>query len=202
MRAYTASVWRYTSPSVKVDNAWKELASAFVRVDGVWKRSWARGEDNIVTTNIGDLIGDASAWTFTPDVGWYKDDREWHVPIYSSLPPETLARVRKVSATFNAWSNVPVGCIGENMMTLVTNLGAIAMGATDAWDAPASGMTVYPANNTGYNVVGEYHGKISYTLQDGEVLRRIIFRSSGFSDNGVAYPISKRGMTDFNLELI
>lgn len=202
MRPKVSGIFKYSSPSVKVSGVWRNIDKVFVNVAGVWKTSYSRGVDNIVTNAIGDVVASTSGWVYDTTRGWYKNDYNWAANMPVKFSAETLSRIRKVTAEFTSYNSNPAGSIGVSLIAITTNLGVTYLGTYDGNTDSAVGQVVYPGDSPYYQTTGNIINQtFTYTLKSGEVISSMALQSSGYN-NGTAYPYGLRGMKNFKFELV
>lgn len=199
MKARTGGNWRFVKPSVNVANTWKSVASAYVNVQGVWR---PEAREVMATDQLSDIINDTSGWTYSSTVGWYKNDYKWDSTTPSKFSAETLARIRKVSAKFVGYYDVPAGSLGLSLINIVTNLGTVSLGTRDSHDDPAVGQYIQGGDVADYRAAENINRVLTYTLKANETVSAITIVSAGFNDANKSYPFSTRGITNFTFELL
>lgn len=201
MKLKMAERWVDGRLKARLPTGWIDPERLLVKQAGIWERLGFQGRRLI--TDLPSILETPGGWVFHETLGWRKDTYSgWARSWTTLLDPEELRDVRSVEMTFSSYYNTPAYCMGATGIDLRLDDGTTkSMGISDSWDEPSSGMT--------YNA-GELGGGMTYgnlfnllgrlTIPEGRYLTHIGLRSTGYNDNGTAYPITLRGMKDLVLD--
>ncbi len=151
-------------------------------------------------TQLSSAITAANGWVNDPVMGWRRDSYAWSNPLSLTLPSgSSISKLRRVEGVFHGYYNTPANCIGQNRIIIQCTDGTTyTLGTQDAWDAEASGQDLY-LGDEGYVPKSRsdmVNRRLGITLPADKIASQLLVYSSGFSESGINYPISKRGIKD------
>lgn len=207
MKIKAGGVWRNVSFKKKIGGlGWVMPRESFIKQAGLWRPF--KHTDVLFITDIHDLVANGDEWTEHPQRGWYRNVypsvEDQYTPMESTLSPDTLAMIRKVSATFTSYYDEPVGSLSLNYLRVHLNDGSIhIVGTNDAWADGPTGQNIYKADGgwegkVTRNVINE---RYTLTVPTGKHVVGIEFLSYPAFTQGRYYPLSLCGMKDFEFIL-
>lgn len=203
MRINVAGIWKAAVPFIKVAGAWTRVKKVHVKVADVWRECL----NSVVSfTDVADILTDVTNWVNDPTRGWYKNTYSWDATSASKLDAGFLSNIRKVSAIFTGYNNIPAGCIGQSIIRLNLSDGTYALvGISDGNTTASSGQAVYtgkPSLNQYYITTNDLVAvKLEYVIPDGVTVTALFLGSNGYNNGATYYPFQNRGMRDFEFTL-
>lgn len=198
--------WYQNALRTKRQGGWIAPKDAFVKTQGVWTPF--RHTDVIRTNNIRELIADTNGWINDPERGWfypiYHSVQDVYPPFVSTLNPTILSLVRKVSATFTSYYDIPAGGLNLNYLQIHLDDGSVWMlGTNDRWAHGPSGQNIYKgdAGNEERRTRNVINERYTYTIPAGRKVTNIEFVSYPPYTSGIRYPMTHCGMKDFEFIL-